>query len=64
MLCPELNGVRIPVIRQDITDYGLRKDALICAINRVKKLYEFCVVPMNAMVIQEAIDMLKNLMND
>lgn len=61
LVCDE---VRIPVILQDITDYGLRKDTLICAMKRVKKLYEDSVSDWNTMIIQGAINMLKNLMND
>lgn len=64
VLCPELNGVRLPIIRQDITDYGLRKDNLVCAVDRVKKLYEDGISDQHKMRIQGVIDMIKNLMND
>lgn len=62
--CPELNGVKIPIIRLDITDYGLRKDNLVCAVDRVKKLYEDGISDQHKMRIQGVIDMIKNLMND
>lgn len=61
---PVLDGVRIPIIRQDITDYGLRKDALVCAVDLVKKLYEDDISDQHKMRIRGVIDMIKNLMND
>lgn len=64
VVCPGLDSVRIPIIRQDITDYGLRRDALVCAVDRVKKLYEDGISDQHKMRIQGVIDMIKNLMND
>lgn len=61
----EWDVVRVPVIiEQDITEYGVRKDALICAVDHVKKLYEASTSDRKTMLIRGVIDTLKNLMND
>lgn len=48
----------------DITDYGVLKDTLLCAINRVKKLYEDRIAMNDKMRVQGFIDKLKDLTND
>lgn len=48
----------------DITDYGLLKDTLLCAINRVKKLYEDRITMNDKMRVQGFIDTLKELTDD